>query len=323
MLSYRTSYRTGSNRTVKSKMENTSTNQDDFTSGIILQPGITLTVEILNYFIFLVIVIGNSLTIASIVRFRRLRTNTNILICSLSIADLYVGILTFVYHLSFTTNLVTEHMFVVIYSLLNIGYQSSVFHLAAISVERFVGVNKPLRYHSIITLGRIKMFIVGSWAVAASFGLLCIVILIQYGFDLYIYIDLICISFYFTAGFVIGVSYLAILPSVIRQAKAVREQSPAEETHMRREIKASVTLGIVMLAYIICWIPNFIITVCMYTSSVTPLVYTLWLFSLLFCTTNSALNCFLYAWRSRDFRRAYLTLLTCGKKGENRIFSIN
>ena len=301
-----------------------STNQTYFTYGSFLPATVNITVQILNYFIFVVIVVGNSLTIASVVKFRWLRNNTNILICSLSIADLYVGIITFVYHLNFTVSQIINHAYFVIHSLLNVGYLSSIFHLAVISVERFVGVNYPLRYHSIITPKRIKMLIVGSWTVAVAFGILCMVLLLLYGLNSYIYVDLASISFYFTVGLVIGISYLAILPSVIRQAKAIRQQAPDEATNFRHEIKASVTLGIVLLAYVLCWTPNLIITVYMFAAQdISPLMYSAWTFSLTLCTSNSAVNCFIYAWRSREFRRAYMTLLTCGKNGKTRIVSTN
>ena len=123
---------------------NMSTNQSYFISGTVVPPTVNITVQILNYFIFVVIVAGNSLTIASVVKFRRLRSYTNILSCSLSIADLYVGLITVVYLLNFTVSQANNHTFIVICSLLNVGYLSPLFHLAVISVERFVGVNYPL-----------------------------------------------------------------------------------------------------------------------------------------------------------------------------------
>ena len=100
------------------------------------------------------------------------------------------------------------------------------------------------------------------------------VILLLYGLNTYVYIELASIIFYLTGGLVIGILYLAILPSVRRQAKAIRQQAPAEATNFRHEVKASVTLGIVLLAYVLCWTPNLIITVYMYAArDLTPLVY--------------------------------------------------
>ena len=66
------------------------------------------------------------------------------------------------------------------------------------------------------------------------------VILLLYGFNTYVYIDLASIAFYLTGGLVIGITYLSILPSVRRQAKAIRQQAPDEATDIRHEIKASV-----------------------------------------------------------------------------------
>ena len=287
-------------------------------------PEADLILQLLTYLSCAVIVFGNCLTIVSVVKFRWLRNNTNILICSLSCADLYVGVSSFVYQLSLKFKTNSDNKFIITYTLLRVGYISSVLHLATVAIERFIGVNYPLRYHSLVTSRRIMILIATAWGISLFHGMVSITVLFIHGTDVFLYIDPINISFYFISGLVIGIVYLTMLPTIQRQAKAIRQQLPNEATQARQEMKASVTLGFLLMAYIICWTPYFVITILMHTSEseVTSTEYTLWVFSMFLSTLNSALNFFIYAWTSKEYRRAYVTLLTCHRK-ERRIEEIS
>ena len=79
---------------------------------------------------------------------------------------------------------------------------------------------------------------------------------------------------------------------------------------MMRERKASITLGIIMSAFTICWLPFFILAL------LEPLIkydpgpaiksFTLWL-----GYSNSMLNPVIYVTFHQDFRRAFRELLRC------------
>ena len=281
----------------------------------ILPPDADKLSKILNYITAMVILFGNSLTIASVVKFEWLRSNINILICSLSCSDFYVGVISFIYHLSYSIGTVSGQLFIIMYTLLSIGYMSSVLHLATIAIERFVGVNYPLRYHSIISPKMIKMFIIFSWGMSViMFGFISMAILYTLGVNNYLYIDLTNNFFYLLSGLVIGIVYLTMLPSIYKQSKAIRQQATNENAKIRQEIKACITLGIVLVAYLICWTPYFVMNIVMWSNKLTTAIYTAWTFSLLLSTANSAVNFFIYAWRSKEFRRAYITIMTCSRK---------
>ena len=285
----------------------------DFDS--LLSPEMDKLLKISNYLTAIVIMFGNSLTIASVIKFEWLRSNTNILICSLSCADFYVGVTSFIYHLSYDIGNITNQIFVITYTLLSVGYMSSVLHLATIAIERFVGVNYPLRYHSIISPKMIKIFIFSCWAMSVTFGIFTVTIVYTLGMDNYIYIDFTNNFFYLFSGVVIGIVYLTMLPSIYKQSKAIRQQASSENAKIRQEIKACITLGIVLLVYLICWTPYFVMNIVLWSNNEMPaILYTLWVFSMLLSTANSAVNFFIYAWRSKEFRRAYITIMTCGRK---------
>ncbi|KAK2150055.1 hypothetical protein LSH36_426g02002 [Paralvinella palmiformis] len=88
-----------------------------------------------------------------------------------------------------------------------------------------------------------------------------------------------------------------------------------ERKKLKKEHKAAKTLGIIMGAFLFCWLP-FIIwygstTMCGEERCPTPAIVVSFLFWLGY--TNSALNPVIYAFFNRDFRNAFKRLLGCNK----------
>ncbi|NP_001280505.1 octopamine receptor beta-3R-like [Tribolium castaneum] len=94
-----------------------------------------------------------------------------------------------------------------------------------------------------------------------------------------------------------------------RRSTSIRQQSKS----WRAEHKAARTLGIIMGAFMLCWLPFFlwyvITTLCGDDLCPTPD----WLIGMLFWVGyfNSALNPLIYAYFNRDFREAFKDTLLC------------
>ena len=86
-----------------------------------------------------------------------------------------------------------------------------------------------------------------------------------------------------------------------------------ERKKMKREHKAAKTLGIIMGAFLLCWLPFFTwyITTTMCDHCYTPPVVEGLLFWIGYA--NSALNPLIYAFFNRDFRNAFKKLLRCNR----------
>lgn len=84
---------------------------------------------------------------------------------------------------------------------------------------------------------------------------------------------------------------------------------------MRREHKAAKTLGVIMGAFLFCWMPFFVwyltVALCGPRCPATPGAVETTLFWVGYL--NSALNPVIYALLNRDFRDAFRRLLRCGR----------
>ncbi|CAL8262171.1 unnamed protein product [Lota lota] len=106
----------------------------------------------------------------------------------------------------------------------------------------------------------------------------------------------------------------ALQIGVLQRAGAAGDSADHQRNHrMRTETKAAKTLCIIMGCFCLCWAPFFV------TNVVDPFIdYTvpgqLWAACLWLGYINSMLNPILYAFLNKSFRRAFLTILCCGRK---------
>jgi hypothetical protein len=87
----------------------------------------------------------------------------------------------------------------------------------------------------------------------------------------------------------------------------------------KREVKATQNLSIIVLFFIICWIPLYTINCVMAFCQDCIIPLELTNFCIILSHANSAVNPLLYAYHLRDFRAALKSLLCClfGNKGDS------
>lgn len=110
---------------------------------------------------------------------------------------------------------------------------------------------------------------------------------------------------------------------VHRPSSDAQEATPTKERNLiklKREHKAARTLGIIMGAFILCWLPFFIwyltVTLCEDACPMPPVVEPLLFWTGYF---NSMLNPAIYAYFNKDFREAFKRTLECvGRCGVER-----
>lgn len=227
---------------------------------------------------------------------------------------------------------------------------ASILTLLAISVDRYLAVTMPLRYTSLVLPWRVAVAMASVWTVSVAVSFLPIQMgwntvngtVQNHGpwaperrcrFELnrpYVLTDSL-LTFYLPLVAMCW-TYLRILRIARAQAKRIISARPTYITSYNcrsspptgttvvcsvtavalREHKATVTLAAVIGAFVVCWLPYFILFTVLGLkehpdpSAVPEFPIVLWL-----GYANSALNPFLYGALNRDFRSAYAHLLKC------------
>ena len=294
-------------------------------------------------------IFGNTLVFRAFYKFPSLRTASNTILVSLSVAD-SLTVLPFVLHISFIalTFEKSRPPTSIQWLCASSAWLSLVLafviilHLALISVERVIAVKYPLRYHTIVTNCRVVIasITVWLWAVAAALvfplGLRadssgnayeklhkaihpCFTdqerSCPRYGaadsYQIFMVICLLAIPI-----FIILSSYGYVFVVARKHRKQIREQHNTEGVSpWRSELKGAYTLGIVVGVCLSSFVPLLVVTSCR-VFGWKNLVHSLgsWLKFIVYDLAlglNACLNPVIYAWRHEKFKSAFRQLLKC------------
>ncbi|CAM9963831.1 unnamed protein product [Lampetra planeri] len=137
----------------------------------------TLSLGVFMSLVVFVILLGNSLIIASVARFRRLHTQPNYFIASLACADLLMGLIVVPFGatliVSGTWTWYFGETFCGFWTALDVMCVTASIHtLCAIAVDRYIAVTRPLRYETLMNKRRARIIIVSVWVVSALISFL-------------------------------------------------------------------------------------------------------------------------------------------------------
>nr|XP_055063176.1 trace amine-associated receptor 13c-like [Misgurnus anguillicaudatus] len=269
----------------------------------------------------------NLLVIISISHFKKLHTPTNMLILSLAFADLLVGLIVMPLEgirLIETCWYFGETICRVFSVIMGLLFSASLSNLVLIAVDRYVAVCHPLLYPQKITMTRTITMICVSWFFSSVCNILGDISSSQrnytcYGecrfiitfawtiIDLFLSFLLPCtiiISLYLRI-FYVAHHQVKIINSLMRSGKHLTEGS----VRRKSESKAALTLGIIVMVYLFCWIPFYSLSLTPTTRMTSAIAYfTLWMVYI-----SSALNPLIYAIFYPWFRTSVKHILNVSK----------
>uniref|UniRef100_A0A3P8T2M7 5-hydroxytryptamine receptor 7 n=1 Tax=Amphiprion percula TaxID=161767 RepID=A0A3P8T2M7_AMPPE len=288
---------------------------------------------------------GNLLVVISVCFVKKLRQPSNYLIVSLAVADLSVALAVMPF-VSITDLIGGQWIFGQFFCNVFIAMDvmcctASIMTLCVISIDRYLGITKPLTYPVRQNGCCMAKMILSVWLLSnVNDGRVC---LISQDFGYTVYST--AVAFYIPMSVMLIMYYRIYRAAKLSAAKhtitaesgetgSVEGTEVEQEHHQRRkrknqsifkrEQKAAATLGIVVGAFSFCWLPFFLVStarpfVCGVECSCVPL----WLERTLLWLgyANSLINPFIYAFFNRDLRTTYSNLLRCRYRNINRKLS--
>ncbi|XP_022257069.1 adenosine receptor A2a-like [Limulus polyphemus] len=271
-----------------------------------------------------VAVLGNSLVLVVVYRFRWLRTITNMFVVSLAAADLLVGINVPFYVLFYFDLPLVCNKYSCLFRYWFAIYASgcSMLCLVGVAVDRYVAILHPLSYHRIMKSRCVSAYIAVVWV---YMGIISSLPLLGIGetFDSTKECDLYYLhsSTYALTVVAFHVLLTLIITTVLhciifREAwKQSRAMAAIEvNSRVRQDARTTITMAMVLGACLLGFLPYLIIISLPYMDDTCQEVLGfLKRYFVCLYFGKSAVNPIIYGWKNRDFRDAFKKLL-CSKK---------
>nr|XP_020465508.1 adenosine receptor A2b-like isoform X2 [Monopterus albus] len=244
-------------------------------------------------------VVGNILVCWAVCLNSNLQSITNYFVVSLAVADIAVGLLAIPFAITISIGLCTSFygcLFITCFVL--VVTQSSIFSLLAIAVDRYIAIENPLRYNSLMTGQRAGGIIALCWLLSAGIGLTPVL-----GWN---------------QGWNSSSNSCSEAAQRQLRRKAAHTPAPGELTSsskssystLQKELHAAKSLAIIVGLFALCWLPVHIINCVNHLCQdcKRPHIWVLNI-AIILSHANSVLNPIIYAYCIQEFRQTFRKIL--------------
>ena len=268
-----------------------------------------------------VILFGNSLVVLSYKINNRLRTRTNAFLVSLAISDFLVGGISLpMWIYIIITEFNESATFKAVFKIFDVfAALASIYHLTAISIERYIAVSRPFYYKCLSSFFH-RAMIASAWIFAGVLASLSSVTTTAAS-----WISRVCSMVLFIGGFTVPAAITAFMYiGVFSEARSLLHRNPPRtvsqqsakslKQYFQGERKVAITVALITGLFLVAWLPFFTVSVtaaychhCLPSSPDSLRGLIIIVKSLHYL--NSAVNPLVYARRDREIRRTFITLL--------------
>ena len=244
----------------------------------------------------MLIILGNAMLCWLFCHNRKLRTQQNYFVLSLSVSDLLVGLT--VAPCEYCAYKQDRACPLFCGTVVSFNMLASTINLVLIASDRYYAIRKPFRYHEVLSKRRVIVIIIFGWLVTFVMTLLPFTWILNTSISVMEQnkIGLIFASTLFSLvlliGMLLGLSYYRIVRIIQDKLRGSKEKSsnPAG-------IKVCIMVAI---SFFICWIPISVVeTLSQYGVVISNTIYNISYFILLM---NPCLDPIMYAYYRKDFR---------------------
>lgn len=312
------------------------------TSNMTLVPPLTLTwlnitTGLAEFLLMFVIVGGNTLVIVGFCVQHQLHCISNYLLLQLAVADLLVG-LSLIYQAvcMFHKHMVQNiYLCVMRYVTAIAPLNASIMCLLCLTVDRYIAITRPLRYHSLVDMTSLRIMSLIIWLTTLLLGV-SLPVIMHYDWEywphyprrrcelIYVlrreYMQYIMMPAFSLAVCAMVVMYMHIYAIAVQAARSQQTQDlvrqpndqppPGPRHHdLSAEMKVVKTMLLVLGTFIFCWLPFFFILLAQLLGNLSDNLSNFRTLATLLTFLNSAADPFIYVIRIPLLRHKIQTLV--------------
>ncbi|XP_064619668.1 probable G-protein coupled receptor No18 [Lineus longissimus] len=288
-----------------------------------------ILIIIIQLVLMISIIIGNSLVILAVIKFRNLRSVLYRFVASLAFADILVATVIPVNMLRHAEPIFNrnQRICLAVYGTSTVSFAASVFHLFCIAIDRCIALNNPLKYQTIMA-GKSYKFIAVIWIVSIAVGIVPAFVsrrwednpkcTMQRVLDsTYMFVLCIIIIAIAVAMLVMYAQLFYVVQSHLNRTNIRNAQiSCGTVSKIKKDAKAAKVLATVLLTFLICWMPFVSVVIVIYLGKTDTANKEYKTVSYFLAVFNSCLNPLIYAWMSKGMRAAFKTLLRLDRRSQ-------
>nr|XP_054753878.1 trissin receptor-like [Lytechinus pictus] len=216
------------------------------------------------------------------------------------------------------------------------AFTASVLNLTCVTLERYFSIVHPLHYDAVFTARKAGLMIFSVWVfgfvmnsymlyVFYNDGGTCMLRWPNVGYQTFVGVANFCVIYVIPIT-VMGISYWLIMSNLQASAQKLRQETregksgPMSLELLSARKKVVKMLAVVVVTFAICWAPNqfvFFAYNCGWNLDFDQWYYHL---TVLVAFCNSCMNPFIYAFKSKQYRKA-LRAAVCSKKWTTTVSS--
>ena len=263
-------------------------------------------------------VTGNVVVLWLFYKHKSLRTISNRFLASLSMADVFVGLVIDPYWIVIRCWIQPEvhsNLFMITIMLKIQTTVATTLNSCCVSIDRFIAIRFPFRYQDILTKRRCYAVIILVWFISLSLPFLIFLKERLEKLELFVFI---AFTMCLVPLLVVCFCYILIFKLARKQfrrillAKNIPDSGENVRFRVMQNFKAIKTVGFVLSACIITWMPSVVLQLVTFyyieeakrcRLRKIKFVVSPWVQAIAF--TSSAINPLIYYFRNSDFRRAF------------------
>ena len=261
-------------------------------------------------------VTGNVVALWLLYKHESLRTISNRFLASLSVADAFVGLVidpVWIVIRCWNSRRVQRKLFMITIMLWIHTTAATTLNLCCVSIDRFIAIRFPYRYQDSLTKRRCFVVVILVWFISLSLPFL---MFSREGMDRKELFVSIAFTICLVPLLVVSFCYILIFKLARKQFRRILETTniPDSGENMRvrvmQNFKAIKTVGFVLSAYIITWMPSVVLQLVNFyymqeKCRIRKIKSVVWPWVEAIAFTSSAINPLIYYLRNSDFRRAF------------------